>query len=69
MPPGTLRVQLDYNSDRWTFGPDEADNLITGDALEFCRLGVQRMKRADASSIRFQGALADVALDNLRAFL
>ena len=69
MPTGTLRMELDFNGELWTFGPDEADNTITGDALEFCRVGVQRMKLADAKTLKAQGALAEEALQVARAFL
>lgn len=64
----TLRVELDFDGERWTFGPEAANNLITGDAVEFCRLGVQRAKRHE-TALKAEGPLADLALDNLRAFL
>ncbi|MGH2795777.1 MAG: maleylpyruvate isomerase family mycothiol-dependent enzyme [Actinomycetota bacterium] len=69
MPTGTLRMELDFDGDRWDFGPDTADNLITGDAGEFCRVGVQRMKLADAKTLKAQGRLAEEALQVARAFL
>ena len=67
-PSGTLRASLTYNGETWDIGPGDADNVITGDALEFCRLGIRRISRAD-TSLKAEGALADAALDNLRAFL
>jgi uncharacterized protein (TIGR03084 family) len=67
-PPGTLRAELTYDGDTWRMGPDEADNVISGDALEFCRLGIRRIARAQ-TTLKAEGALADAALDNLRAFL
>ena len=67
-PSGTLRASLSYDGETWEIGPDDADNVITGDALEFCRLGIRRITRAD-TSLKAEGALADAALDNLRAFL
>jgi uncharacterized protein (TIGR03084 family) len=67
-PAGTLRAELTYGGDTWMLGPDDADNVITGDALEFCRLGIRRIARAD-TSLKAQGPLAEAALDNLRAFL
>jgi len=68
-PSGTLRAELAYNGETWLLGPDDADNVITGDALEFCRLGIRRITRAQTSTLKAQGALAEAALDNLRAFL
>ena len=67
-PPGTLRAELTYDGERWVLGPDGADNVISGDALEFCRLGIRRVSRAQ-TNLRARGALAEAALDNLRAFL
>ena len=66
----TLRVELSApGGDTWTVGPNDATDVITGDAAEFCMLGVQRLKRADAATLKADGPLADLALDNLRAFL
>lgn len=67
-PAGTLRASLTYDGETWDIGPDDADNVISGDALEFCRLGIRRIARAD-TSLKAEGALAEAALDNLRAFL
>ncbi len=69
MPTGTLRMELDFNGERWDFGPDQADNLITGEAGEFCRVGVQRLKLADATTLKAEGRLAEEALQVARAFL
>jgi uncharacterized protein (TIGR03084 family) len=68
-PPGELRVELEAGGESWTFGPEDAESRITGQALEFCRVGVQRMRRADATSLNAEGALADAFLDVARAFL
>ncbi|MGH2828917.1 MAG: maleylpyruvate isomerase family mycothiol-dependent enzyme [Actinomycetota bacterium] len=70
LPPGTLRVEVTGpDGDLWTFGPDDATDRISGDAGEYCRVGVQRMKRADATTLKAEGLLAEAALSNLRAFL
>jgi uncharacterized protein (TIGR03084 family) len=68
-PPGSLRVELDFEGDRWTFGPDDADNAIAGPAGEFCRVGVQRMRLADAANLKAEGPLAEASLQVARAFL
>jgi len=68
-PAGTLRVDLAFDGDTWTFGPDDADSRITGDAGEFCRVGVQRMKLADTSTLKAEGELAEASLQVARAFL
>ncbi len=68
-PAGTLRAELTYDGETWNLGPDDADNLITGDALEFCILGIRRTTRAETTTLKAYGPLAEAALDNLRAFL
>ena len=69
MPARTLRVELTMGDDVWAFGPDDAEDEITGDALEFCKVGVQRLKREDAHTLKARGPLADLALVHARAFL
>ncbi len=68
-PPGEMRVDLTFDGETWRFGPEDADSHITGEAQEFCRVGVQRMKRADATTLKAEGELAEAALDVARAFL
>jgi uncharacterized protein (TIGR03084 family) len=68
-PPGMLRAELTYDDEVWRLGPDDADNVIVGDAIEFCMLGVQRTTRDRCPSLGAKGDLADVALSNLRAYL
>lgn len=69
-PPGELRVELEApGGETWSFGPDDAEDRITGDAAEFCRVGVQRLKRSEARTLKAVGPLADAALDVARAFL
>jgi uncharacterized protein (TIGR03084 family) len=68
-PAGTLRAELTYDGETWNLGPDDADNVITGDALEFCTLGIRRMTRSETQTLKAHGPLAEAAIDNLRAFL
>ncbi|GAC1411545.1 MAG: TIGR03084 family metal-binding protein [Actinomycetota bacterium] len=69
-PEGSLRVDLLAPGDQlWSFGPEDATDRITGDAAEYCILGVQRMRLEDAKSLRAQGPLAEQTLQVLRAFL
>jgi uncharacterized protein (TIGR03084 family) len=70
-PPGrTLRLELvDPDGSPWSFGPADATDLIEGAMGEWCRLAVQRIRRSDAKTLRSSGSLADLALDNARAFL
>lgn len=69
VPAGhTLRVALSAAGETWEVGPSDATDSITGDALEYCLLGVQRTTRADTSLVA-DGPYADLALDRLRAYL
>lgn len=68
-PERTLRVEVDYDGQTWTFGPEGADDTITGDALEYCMVGVQRLKPADAHALKASGPLAELALEHARAYL
>jgi len=70
MPPGDLRVELEApDGSTWALGPEDADNRITGTALEYCRVGVQRMPLSDAATLKAEGDLAHAALEVARAFL
>jgi uncharacterized protein (TIGR03084 family) len=68
-PPGRLRVELSFNGETWTFGPEDADNRVTGDVLEFCKVGVQRLNWREAETLKVEGPLAEAALTHARAFL
>jgi uncharacterized protein (TIGR03084 family) len=66
----TLRVEVTGPSgDIWAFGPEDATDRITGPAGQWCRLAVQRITRAEAPDLTADGPLADLVLDNARAFL
>lgn len=49
-PPGDIRLELIGPSDEvWTWGPDDADDVIAGSAEEFCLVVTQRRHVADTS--------------------
>jgi uncharacterized protein (TIGR03084 family) len=69
-PERTLRLDLDDpDGAPWTFGPDDATDRIEGRMGEWCRLAVQRITLREAKTLRSHGPLADLALQNARAFL
>ena len=69
-PAGPIRFELrGPDADEWTFGPPDAADRIRGAAGEFCRVFVQRLARADASTLVAEGDAADAALDVARAYL
>jgi uncharacterized protein (TIGR03084 family) len=66
----SLRVEVTGPAgDAWRFGPDDATDVITGPAGQWCRLAVQRITRAAAPDLHADGPLAELALDHARAFL
>jgi uncharacterized protein (TIGR03084 family) len=68
-PPGTpFQVELTApDGALWTFGPQDADQRVTGPALDFCLLAVQRRHRDDLA-VRAQGPDADTWLSIAQAF-
>jgi uncharacterized protein (TIGR03084 family) len=47
-PEVPVRVELTApDGERWTWGPEDADDRITGPALDFCLLATQRRHRDD----------------------
>jgi uncharacterized protein (TIGR03084 family) len=68
-PPDTrFRVELTApDGTLWTFGPEDADQRVTGPALDFCLLAVRRRHRDDLA-VRAQGPDADAWLSIAQAF-
>jgi uncharacterized protein (TIGR03084 family) len=70
LPATPLRVELELpGGGRWTHGPEDAPDRITGPASEYCRVFVQRLRLADAPNLVATGAGAREALLVARAFL
>jgi uncharacterized protein (TIGR03084 family) len=67
-PSEPVRVELAWSdADVWTWGPDDAANVVTGPALDFCLLVTQRRHRAD-TAIQARGPVADQWLGIAQAF-
>ena len=63
-----FRVELRSPSGQlWTYGPEDADDRVTGSAFDFCLLVTQRAHRADLG-LRAEGPDADRWLDVAQAF-
>jgi len=63
-----VRVELaGPGGDRWTWGPPQASDRVTGPALDFCLLVTQRRHRDDLA-VAAVGAQADRWLDIAQAF-
>jgi uncharacterized protein (TIGR03084 family) len=67
-PAEEFRVELTGpDGDLWTWGPEDATQRVTGSAVDFCYLAVQRRNRAD-TDLKAEGADADAWLDIIQAF-
>lgn len=68
VPPGDVRVVLTGPSGAvWTFGPDEATEVVTGPALDFCLVVTQR-RHVDDTVLQVAGGLARDWLERAQAF-
>jgi uncharacterized protein (TIGR03084 family) len=68
VPEGEVRVELVApGGDVWTFGPEGAQEKVTGAAWDFALLVTQRAHRADLD-LHAEGAGADAWLDVAQAF-
>ncbi|MFG2226955.1 TIGR03084 family metal-binding protein [Streptomyces sp. NPDC048644] len=68
-PAEEFRVELRApDGTLWTYGPEDAGQRVTGDALEFCLLVTQRAHRNDVPDVRAEGAEAERWLGIAQAF-
>ncbi len=68
LPEGEVRVELDApGGDRWTWGPEDAADRVSGDALDFCLVATQRRHLAD-TDLRVEGSLAQEWMAIAQAF-
>ncbi|TVL89031.1 TIGR03084 family metal-binding protein [Streptomyces sp. SAJ15] len=67
-PAEEFRVELAApDGELWAYGPEDARQRVTGPALDFCLLAVQRAHRADLA-LRAEGPDAERWLDIAQAF-
>ena len=68
VPVGDVGVELTAPSgETWQWGPQDGDNMVRGDAEDFCLLVTQRRHRSETSLVAV-GPLADEWLDLAQAF-
>lgn len=68
VPPEPVRVELTGpGGERWTWGPEDAADRITGPALDFCLLATQRRHRDDLD-VTAVGPVATAWLPIAQAF-
>nr|WP_240930297.1 TIGR03084 family metal-binding protein [Streptomyces coryli] len=68
-PQGEFRIELTApdGAGTWSYGPEDAEQRVTGPALDFCLLVVQRVHRDD-TALRATGADAERWLGIAQAF-
>jgi uncharacterized protein (TIGR03084 family) len=67
-PPGAVRFELTGPSgESWVFGPDDAETVVRGSALDVCRVAGQRAAAADSSLVA-DGPDAGGVLELMRTF-
>ena len=67
-PGATIRLELAGPSgDTWRFGPDDADEVVTGPALDFCLVVTQR-RHVDDTSLVAPGTASRDWLEKAQAF-
>jgi len=67
-PAEPVRVELAWSGgEMWTWGPDDAANVVTGPAVDFCLLVTRRRHRAD-TAIQARGQVAERWLGIAQAF-
>lgn len=67
--PDPIRVELrapEYQ--KWVFGPEDSDQVVRGEASDWCRVVVRRVDAADTSLVA-EGEVAAKALEIARAYL
>jgi uncharacterized protein (TIGR03084 family) len=68
VPDVGVRVELTGpDGDRWCFGPEEASDVVSGPALDFCLVVVQRRHPAD-TDLKAEGPVAVEWLSIAQAF-
>ncbi len=68
VPEAPIRVELDApDGSIWAWGPEDASDRITGPALDFCLLVIQRRHR-DETKLEITGPAADTWMSIAQAF-
>jgi uncharacterized protein (TIGR03084 family) len=70
-PHAQLRLELVAPDGEtvWRFGPDDAEQVVTGSSGEWARLCVRRLAFEDATTLKGDGPFARAALEVAKAYL
>ena len=61
---GSVRVEvMGPKYSKWVFGPTDSDQLIRGQAADWCRVAVGFIQPEDAPTIKTEGDMAATALE------
>jgi uncharacterized protein (TIGR03084 family) len=67
--PEPIRVELvGPGYARWVHGPEDAAQIVRGNAADWCRVVVRRMDAADAENLTATGEVAETALEIANVF-
>lgn len=67
--PVPVRFELDApDGELWVFGPEDAEDVVTGSAMELCLRSVRRLELEDARTLAAEGEGAEKALQVIRCF-
>lgn len=67
--PPAVRAELTTPSgERWTFGPDDAECVITGPMGELCRIAARRVPADQARDVRASGSRSQEVLELIRTY-
>jgi uncharacterized protein (TIGR03084 family) len=67
IPTAPVRVELTNGARTWTFGPDEAADVVRGRALDFCLVVAQRRNVRDTTLV-VEGPVATAWMDTAQIF-
>ncbi len=68
VPEGDVRVELvSPSGEVWTYGPDDAAEVVTGPAEDFCLVVTQR-RHVDDTALKVRGKIARDWLERAQAF-
>lgn len=67
-PAGSIQLEVTgVDGCRWTWGPDDSENRVTADALDFALLATRRRRRSESTAVA-EGEDAERWLDIVQAY-
>ncbi|QNE14379.1 TIGR03084 family metal-binding protein [Pseudarthrobacter sp. NBSH8] len=67
VPPDEIRVELTFEGETWSWGPEHATQRVIGDALEFALLATRR-RHIDDVSLKTTGEVAETWANLAQAY-